>query len=305
MRTNIAALVATAFLISAASATAEKTKDEEAQNQFSSGVELYDEGKFDQAAISFARAYELKPSYKLLYNIAQTENQLGHYTEALEAYRKYLEDGGDKIDEERRTQIEGEVERLLTLVGTIAVTGDSDGASIFIDNRAVGNTPLPGPVMVDVGEHEVLVKQDGREVHREVVKVAGGEEVPVEWITPTEKEEPAEAPRRLWTWVSLGVAGAAGIAGGVIGGVALSSKNDIEDNYCFDNHCLENQRDERDRVENLALTADILYGVAGAAAAAAIVLFFVEPGLGEEEEPVAAVPIITEDTAGLAITGRF
>lgn len=306
MRITIATLAAAVVLSIAAGAAAEKTMDDEAREQFERGVELYDEGKFDQAAISFARAYELKPTYKLLYNIAQTENQLGHYTGALEAYQKYLEDGEDNVDDDRKNQIVSEIARLETLVGTIAITGDAEGASVFIDTRAVGNTPLPGPIMVDVGEHEVLVKQDGVEIHRQVVKVAGQEDVSVEWVTPTGPIDGGEkAPKRLWTWVSLGVAGAAGIAGGVIGGVALSSKNDLEDNYCFDNQCLASQKDERDRVGNLALTADILYGVAGAAAAAAIVLFFVEPNLGEEEQPVAAVPIITDTSAGIAISGRF
>ncbi len=291
-------------------AQAKKKEKSEARTQFQMGVELYDGGKYDQAAIAFARAYELKPSYKILYNIAQTENQMGNYTAALDAYQRYIEDGGDKIGKKRLPQIEAEIERLNTLVGTITITGEEEGASVFIDSRAEGNTPLSGPILVDIGEHEVLVKHNGIEVHRQVVKVAGGADVAVHWIPPPEVKPSVtsdEENKRVWTWVSLGVAGAAGIAGGVIGGVALSGKNDIVDNHCFDdNHCLASQADERDRVKNLSITADVLYGVAGAAFVAAVILFFVEPNMGdEEEEPIVAAPMITNDSAGIAITGRF
>ncbi len=311
----IAGIACALLLVGLGSVAQAKGKTEsEARTQFRTGVELYDEGKFDQAAIAFARAYELKPSYKILYNIAQTENQLGNYTAALDAYQRYLKDGGENIGKKRRPLIEAEIERLKTLVGTITITGDEEGASVFIDNRAEGNTPLPGPILVDLGEHEVLVKHEGVEVHRQVVKVAGGADVAIHWILPPEVG-PIAGPdvgtgeqenKRLWTWVTLGVAGAAGIAGGVVGGVALSKKNDIEDNSCWGNECLQSEASERDSVKNLSLTADVLYGVAGAAAVAAIVLFFVEPKMGvEEEQPIVATPIITNDTAGLALTGRF
>jgi len=308
-------LLLLAIIVSAACAAEADDVDKEARAQFERGVELYDEGKFDQAAIAFARAYELKPSYKLLYNIAQTENQLGHYTAALEAYSKYLEEGATKIEKKRLPQVESEIERLKTLVGTVSIAGDEDGAQVFIDSRAVGNTPLPAPVMVDVGEHEILVKHDGAEVHREVVKVAGGDEVTVRWMMPRPADRPQEgvagAPAsdgkrdRLWTWISLGVAGAAGIAGGALGGVALSSKKDIEAD-CVDGHCPSDMTDDRDRVKNLALAADVMYGVAGAAAVAAVVLFFVEPGLGDEREAtVAAAPAVGNGSVGLSISGRF
>ena len=73
---------------------------DEARTQFEQGIALYDEGKYDQAAIAFQRAFELKPSYKILYNIAQAQNQLGHYAAALEAFARYLAEGGDAVPDE-------------------------------------------------------------------------------------------------------------------------------------------------------------------------------------------------------------
>ncbi len=60
-------------------------RNDEARTQFEQGLALYNDYKFEQAAIAFGRAYELKPTYKLLYNLGQVENELSHYAAALEA----------------------------------------------------------------------------------------------------------------------------------------------------------------------------------------------------------------------------
>ena len=114
-----------------------------------------------------------------------------------------------------------------------------------------------------------------------------------------------DGPERVWTWVALGIGGAAGIAGGVIGGLALRDKNDIE-SECAEGHCPESRAVDRDRVEQMALTADILYGVAAAVVATGIVLFFVEPKLGEDDSAeIVAAPVLAPDSTGIMLSGRF
>ena len=110
--------------------------DEEAKIQFEQGVELYNDDDFEQAAIAFERAYELKPSYKILFNIAQTENERKHYAAALKAYHRYLKDGGDQIEAGRRAEVEKEFERLKALVGGITVKTDIKGAVVFLASDA-------------------------------------------------------------------------------------------------------------------------------------------------------------------------
>ena len=45
--------------------------------------------------MQFERAYELKPNYKVLYNIGQTYFQLREYVEARDSMTRYVKEGGE------------------------------------------------------------------------------------------------------------------------------------------------------------------------------------------------------------------
>ncbi len=301
-------------------------RDDEARVQFKQGLALYTEAKFEQAAIAFGRAYELKPTYKLLYNIGQVENELSHYAAALEAYTRYVTEGGEDIPDDRLRQVKSEIKQLNALVGMIVIQGGGDGATILVDKEERGKTPHTGIIFVDLGKHEVVVELGARRLLDRVVKVAGGEKVvlkvgkgdvsaaeesasspPVD--TPEEEEEEEgeeEAPgRRLWTWVALGIGVGAGIGAGVTGGMAMSREGSLDEN-CPDKICPPGEEGELESTRNLALASTILTGVAAAGIAVGVVLFFVEPGLGEKEDaPVALLPSVTPNGGWLQIVGRF
>jgi hypothetical protein len=310
-------LVLTLMMVAAAAAPLVATADvdEEARAQFDRGMELYDAGHYEEAAIAFERAYELKPSYKILYNWAQAENENGRYALALDAYERYLSEGGADLEPERVEQVRAEIKRLKTLVGTLIVKCPEEGAVVMVDGRRQGQTPIDAPITVKLGEREVVVKLGGKEIHREVVRVAGGEQVKIvveaqaeeaalEPVQPVEPDPLQDEGRgRVWTWVALGVAGAAGIAGGVIGGVSIAKRKEFIDE-CGNHTCDDSYEDDRDQVKTLSLTADILYGVAGAAAVTAVILFFAEPDAGVEDQ-VAVAPAAVPGGAGLNVSGRF
>ena len=307
-----------------------------AKQHFRRGVELFKDGDYEQAVIAFERAYELKPTYKLFWNIAQVEAELKHYSRALEAYTRYLTEGGDRVPRERVQKAKAEIGRLNTLVGSIAVECPIDGALVLVDKRRVGTTPLAEPVFVDIGEHEVAVKRGADELHAEVLRVAGGERVVVEVPVSAKTAAPApaeaaaapaqsvppepeplgkpevdpteeEGPKRVWTWVALGIGGAALASGAVIGGVAMGKRKDLAEE-CDGDSCPEGKAGEADRIRTMNTTADVLYGVTAAAVVVGSVLFFVEPDDDEEEIPAAEVtlaPLATPRGGGLAVEGRF
>ena len=309
----VAVALAVAVAATAVSTAAVADKKEEARVHFEEGVRLYEDGQYEQAAIAFARAYELKPSFKLLFNIGQAESELKHYARALEAFTRYLAEGGDQIPPERVTTVKSEIERLNALVGLIIVECPVDGAKVLLDNENKGETPLESPIFVDIGKHEVMIKQGQEELLREVVRVAGGQRVTIEVEAgagaPTEPdddpsvEDDPEGGDRVWTWVALGVGGAAGIAGAAIGGAAMSKKSSLEKD-CVDNHCPQSSSGEADTIKSMNLTADVLFGVAAAGIITGVILFFVEPD-DESEAEVAVTPAVTASGAGLSVGGRF
>jgi hypothetical protein len=306
-----------AVLLSTAICAAADAADPEdqARAHFDRGIELYEQGRFDQAAVAFERAYELKPSFRILFNIGQVENELGHFAAALDAYTRYLAEGGEQIPDERMHKVEVDIERLKTLVGTIVVRGAPDGAIVLIDNEERGQVPLSDPIPVDLGRHEVSLERGSERLLTRVVKVAGGEEVVLTvagdeagggGTVPGDAEpEPVaeEGPRRVWTWVAFGIGAAAGIGAGVTGGLALKKEGEVRD-QCTGKQCPSELSDDFDTVETLALTTDVLIGVAAAGVIAGTLLYFFEPD-DEAEVQVSAAPAATPAGGGLVIGGRF
>ena len=316
-----AQIAITGLLLCCSAVALADTLDEQALTHFEQGIELFQQEKHEQAAIAFERAYELKPSYKILFNIAQVQNELEHYAAALEAYSRYLAEGGAEIKPERVDQVKTEIKRLNALVGMVTVETNVEGATVYLDDERQGETPLAGPMFVDLGKHSVVIKQGTDELHREVVKVAGGQKVtvkaeqaskapestkPVEVSGeggPTNNEED-EGPERVWTWVVIGIGGAAAIGAGITGGLASSRKGTLDDS-CPDKQCPASEQDTIDSMKTLATTTDVLIGAAATCVALGVVLFFVEPGSAGEQDTVAVAPVVVPNGGGVAVGGRF
>jgi tetratricopeptide (TPR) repeat protein len=77
----------------------------EARAAFGAAVRAWRAGEYGRALEGFRRAQELFPHPTTLYNVARSEERLGHVTEAIEAYESYLRAAPDAADasEVRRT----------------------------------------------------------------------------------------------------------------------------------------------------------------------------------------------------------
>ena len=115
--------------------------------------------------------------------------------------------------------------------------------------------------------------------------------------TSTTTPEPAgnDGVEQVWFWTMAGLAVAAGVGAGITGGLALSTHDDFTGGGRTD-------AELHDTGETLQLTTNVLAGVAGAAAVAALVLVFFtdfgaeQPEQDDEDATVAAWP------GGLVVT---
>ncbi|MDD5308316.1 MAG: hypothetical protein PHU25_13425 [Deltaproteobacteria bacterium] len=187
------AVVVIAFAIALAGprAFAEAGGDGEAKAAFENGKSLFHEGKYAEAADAFREANRLKPTWKLLYNIGQAEAVAKRYAKALEAFEAYLAQGGDEVEPERRDEVLREMERLRPLVGVIEVRAPA-GVEVVVDGETAGVLPLPGPLRVGAGSHDVVLRERDRVLLRRQVTVAGTMTTVVE--APTSLTVPAAAP---------------------------------------------------------------------------------------------------------------
>jgi tetratricopeptide (TPR) repeat protein len=238
----------------AAAADAPKTEDvNEARLRYKKGVDLYEDGAFDAALIEFQRAYDTAPSYKILYNIGLVNLQLNDYAGALRSFRKYLDEGGKKIDAKRRSEVEREIKKLESRVVTLTIKVNVDGAQVLIDDLEVGESPLESGLLVNAGKRKITVAKPAYTPITRVVVIAGGEERnfdfelrpntsaprPLETKPATELEKPKPRPKPeparttrptpvIW-WGATGVLAAAAATSGVLALRAQADFNDKKD----------------------------------------------------------------------------
>jgi len=151
------------------------SENDPARKKYREGVDLFEEGTHKEAADAFREAHRLRPSWKILFNIGQSEAAAGRFGLALEAFEKYLAQGKDEIPVERKDFVLKEVERLRLMVGQVEVKAP-DGCEVTIDDAKRGITPFTVPLLVATGvEHEIVVKKQDYELHRQKFSVFGGQ----------------------------------------------------------------------------------------------------------------------------------
>jgi hypothetical protein len=309
----------------------EKSEAKEAHRR---GVELYQKGEYSEAAAAFRRAMELRPTWKLYFNVAQCEASAKRYGLALEAFEAYLIGGGDEVSEERTTGVTTEIRRLQALIGVLDVSAPG-GSRVEVDGTVRARVPLNGPLRVAVGPHRVRILDGQSVLFDRKVRVASGMSTRVD-VDRSGKEAPAgragasgtgaderaggllgpedgevdDANGSLKTagWVTFGLGAAAAVAGAVVGGLTLGRLDDL-DAKCPDKNACAHQ-DLADSAESMGVAADVLLWGGGALAATGAVLLIVDV-VGdddEKEEPAVSVrfrPLAVWGTGGIAFEGRF
>ncbi len=260
---------------------------EEAQRRYERGKEFYEESDYSAALVEFQRAYELAPSYRLLYSIAQVQYQLQDYAGALRSFQQYLQEGQADIAAQRREEVQREVERLRSRVATLDIVTMPVGARVSVDDQPVGRTPLSEPVVVSAGRRKVTAELPGEPPVTRMVDVAGMDTLRVQLdfapppvaTKPTTAVEPvatvpaaatpgltARAEPRGFPWKMWTATGALAVGAGVTAVLASSAASDLKtqrDTFGVTRAQLD---DASSKAKTMALTSDILTGATVVAA---------------------------------------
>ncbi len=277
----------------------------EAQERFEKGVLLFKNADFEGALVEFLSAYGAKPHFAVRYNISICLYKLHRYAEAQEEMEAYLEEGGDDIPAEKRLEIEKNLAELASLVGTLEVTCNVEGALLSVDGKPAGTLPLDQPLRLNVAEYEVSVIAEGHSPYSTTVIIPGGK---LKTLEVTLQPRPASsAPREkpvpagvFWSGMTLTVALAAGAA--VTGGLA-AKKHDEYGRLDFDDPDWEKTQDEG---RTLVLTSNVLWGATGAVAVTTLVLAFFTDFGGKKETQTTLLKIVPDlVNPGIGIAGTF
>ena len=264
--------------------TTDTSGPEDARAHFADGLKLYKDGDFDAALVQFERAYAIKPNFKVLYNIAQAYFQLREYVEARDNMARYLKDGGAAIDPERQAAASKDLADLEKRVAKVTLTVNVAGATVLVDGKKVGTTPLSEPISVSEGQRTISVEAPNRGARQRLIRVAGGEEqalsLDFEVAPPPVATGPQNAPPELGPSKGLGPvfwstavgAVALGAGAGITGFLALKANDDNKNQRQQFGVSPTTIDDSRSRTKTLALTSDILSGAALVCAGVAVVI---------------------------------
>lgn len=304
---------------------------EEARSRYERGKQLYEEGAFDASLIEFQRAYDLAPSYKILYNIGQVHRQRNDYASALRVFERYLKEGGADIDAKRKAEIDKEIAQLKGRVATLQITTNVPGAEILVDDEPIGKTPLPQGVLVNSGKRRITASKEGRVPVSKIINVAGSDtmKIALDLVessggggpAPTSTASPVPsassgAPATTGAstsltpekppvpWLAWTITGALGVGAAVTGILALGASNDLKDRRSQPDANRKDLDDGSNRTRTLALVSDLLLVGTVVAGGVSIYLTVSEPS----REPSARLkgPVrLGVGPGAMTLTGGF
>lgn len=203
-----------------------------ARSIFREGVACAERAEWPCAIEHFERAYGLRPSAVISYNLGMALLQVGRLVEGTEMLGRVARDEG--ASPELRSDADRASESARPRIGqiTIRVQGPLEGVSLTLDGHALPTELLGAASPADPGPHLLIALRDGLEVARSETQLEDGErgelslEVPPLPLAhappPPLSFEPSPTPTDDTPWIILGIGGGVLLVGGAIAlGVVL------------------------------------------------------------------------------------
>jgi hypothetical protein len=152
---------------------------EAARVHFDKGLRLLEERAFDGALAEFQLSRRLFPTRSATENAAICLRELHRFDEALETYEALVRDYPD-LPADVKARVDKATAELRGLVGTLEVRAAEPGATVSVDSRDRGATPLKAPLRVSAGTHTVRVYKPGFAPFETRFEIAGGETVAIQ-----------------------------------------------------------------------------------------------------------------------------
>ena len=317
---------------------------EEARAHFSAGVSFLqdpDGARYDDAYREFKAAYAASPSWKILGNLGIAAMKLERDGEAIEAFSKYLSEGGKEIDREERAQFERDSRTLQAGLVSVTLSFDPPAALLTDERVSVSGSPVVnryGPVAASqtlglrAGHHRLSVMLEGYEpavwefdatprqqlshaftLNRLAPQVAPP--LAAQQPAPTAPNVPANGHDsgggnglRIASYAALGV-GAVGVGLGTVFALSAKSKYEEANDFCPTFPCnltrvdAARRSDLGDEADSAKTLSIVGFVVGGVGVASGVTLFVLSGKKGGVSEGATLSPFIAPGSAG--VRGSF
>jgi hypothetical protein len=232
--------------------------------------------------------------------------------------RRFKEESGERISDEDRRIVDEALAALKDYVGWVSVVVDAPGAHVFVDGDAVGTTPLPAPLVLDLGKHTISIRNDGEKDAEKAVDVTAGTAITVTLTLPRpvnaaahEQVSPPPAPTMPargsgygpLVYVGFGLAGVGLLTGSVTGALALSHASSVT-SACQGTVCPVSVDGDLHDARTFGNVSTIAFAAAGVGAGIALVALLLSRHPEAPQHAKASIaPWVTP--AGAGVRGSF
>jgi hypothetical protein len=281
-----------------------------AANKPEKGIAAYEE-----ALKIYNEAYKAFNSPKIFYPIAEAEQKLFLYLEAMAHYQALLKEA-ENLDPELVEQAQAAIVEVRKNLSGLTLTVEQDGAVVVLDEQKLGTTPLSGVQYFKPGRHTYSVTLDGYTPHEETMETKRGEvlerKVTLETMPvvvekkgkKSKKVVVSSTPNKTPMTISFGLAG-----GFVIGATFTAIQaNARHDRYQDETVSDADREKARDRGKSYRLATDVLLGGAVLAAGYGTYYYYYKYKPQKREQALAKVwvsPYASGDGGGLAMGASF
>ena len=277
----------------------------EAKKAFKAGRGFMKDKKYGEAVVAFRKAYKITGDGLVMGQVAKAFEEAGDYEMALKSILIYR----DSLPKRKQAGAQKMVMKYQALVKA----GKSKPLAMPATAKPAETKPAETkPAETKPAETKPAETQPAETKPEETQPAEGEGEGEGEEEAAAEGEED-QKPKRFYTWIAAGSAAALALSGLVVGLNAQSKYDELMDRCAgVGNGCTDS---EVDSVKTRALVADVLFGVAGAAAITAGVLYFLEGRSSDEEQSekdtaslrrrVRVSPVAGQGTFGLSGTIKF
>ncbi len=151
-------------------AALEQLRQNEARTHLQTGAGHYQEGRYAEAIQSFQTAYRVFASPVILFNLAQAYRADGQLSLAISTFRRYLTEN-TRLTPQQRTDVEGVIQEIETTRAVLNFEVEPAGATIVLDGRTLGTSPLPRGVEVLPGTHRIEARLENHETVRDTIEI--------------------------------------------------------------------------------------------------------------------------------------
>lgn len=132
-----------------------------AERHFYNALELMRVEDFSGAAAELEASLAAQPTANGYFNLANCYRALHRYGDSLQQLDSLEKQFADTMEEDLRQAILEMRESIAGLVAELTIVVNREGAAVQVDELAPVMSPLPGPVILEPGEHRVTVTLDG------------------------------------------------------------------------------------------------------------------------------------------------